>query len=219
MRTYHPQATPAENNSNLSRRSFLGSLVTAPLLLWLPIKAEAASTIHELEGSVYVNNRMATRRTRIGAGDRIVVSHDGKLVMSIGSDAYLLRGGSVMEIPSGGHFKGGLRLLTGALLAVFGHRAHGAHIVTSVATIGIRGTAVYLDSSPHRLYTCTCYGQTEIRTGSHVEHISAVHHSAHEISGDHARSMSMRAMAVSDHTDDELRMLEALVGRKPAFDI
>jgi hypothetical protein len=28
----------------------------------------------------------------------------------------------------------------------------------------------------------------------------------------------MKAFEVIDHTDDELRMLEALVGRKPSFD-
>lgn len=219
MRRYHPKTNAARSSTRLSRRRFLGQLVTAPLLLWLPLEASAASTIHTLEGSVYVNHRPATLNTRIRAGDQIVVSHDGKLVMSMGEDAYLLRGGSVLEIARGGHLAGGLRLVTGALLAVFGKRKHGTHIVTNVATIGIRGTAVYLDSAPHRLYTCTCYGKTELRAGQHVEHISATHHRAYEISGLSADTMHMQAMAVTDHSDDELRMLEALVGRKPDFDL
>lgn len=219
MRTYHPLTNIDNPSTSLSRRRFLSGLVTAPLLLWLPLRAEAASAIHELEGSVYINNLPATRQTRIRAGDRIVVSHDGKLVMSMGEDAYLLRGGSMLEISNSGHLVGGLRLVTGALLAVFGKRRQGTRIITSVATIGIRGTAVYLDSTPHRLYTCTCYGNTELRTGRHVEHINATHHNAHEISGENAATMEMHAMAVTDHSDDELRMLEALVGRKPDFDL
>jgi hypothetical protein len=52
-----------------------------------------------------------------------------------------------------------------------------------------------------------------------VEHISASYHSAHEISGVTANAMQMKSMAVTDHSDDELRMLESLVGRKPAFDL
>jgi hypothetical protein len=219
MHRYLPKTHATHPVTNLSRRRFLGNLVAGPLLLWLPLKVEAASTIHGLEGTVYVNHRPATLNTRIRAGDQIVVSHDGKLVMSMGKDAYLLRGGTVLEIARSGHLAGGLRLVTGALLAVFGKRNHSTHIVTSVATIGIRGTAVYLDSSPHRLYTCTCYGSTELRTGEHVEHISASYHSAHEISGVTANAMQMKSMAVTDHSDDELRMLESLVGRKPAFDL
>lgn len=219
MPKYHPHARMENPCPDLSRRRFLGGVAIAPLLLWLPLEAEAASAIHELEGTVYVNHRRATRQTRIRAGDHIVVSHDGKLVMSMGEDAYLLRGGSMLEISRSGHLVGGLRLITGGLLAVFGKRKRSTRIVTSVATIGIRGTAVYLDSSPHRLYTCTCYGETELRAGSHVEHIRASHHEAHEITGMHVNAMSMQPMAVSDHTDDELRMLEAIVGRKPAFDL
>ncbi len=219
MRRYRPITKLSHPSANLSRRRFLGQLVTAPLLLWLPLEANAASTIHAIEGSVYVNHRPATLNTRIRAGDKIVVSHDGKLVMRMGEDAYLLRGGSVIEIARSGHLAGGLRLITGALLAVFGKRTRGTHIVTSVATIGIRGTAVYLDSSPHRLYTCTCYGETELRIGKHTEHISASYHSAHEISGLSANAMQMKSMEVSDHSDDELRMLEGLVGRKPEFDL
>jgi hypothetical protein len=32
-------------------------------------------------------------------------------------------------------------------------------------------------------------------------------------------SSQMKAFEVIDHSDDELRMLEALVGRKPVFDL
>ena len=205
---------------NPSRRRFLATSAIAPLLLWLPTQAQAASNIHLLEGLVYINNRPASLASRIHVGDHIVVSYGGKLAMSIGSDAYLLREGTALEIK--GHnslVASSLRLLTGSLLGVFGKRSKTTHIVTNTATIGIRGTAVYASAEPHRLYTCTCYGHTDLRIGHHVEQIMATHHNAHEVTPDSNGEMSMHAMEVTGHTDDELRMLESYVGRKPLFDL
>lgn len=204
---------------NLSRRKFTGAIALIPLLLWLPRRAAAASQIHELEGLVYVNNRPATLRSRIHAGDQIVVAHGGRLVMSIGGDAYLLHEGTAIEIGGRNNaLASGLRLLTGSLLAVFEKRSKPAHIVTSTATIGIRGTAVYVEAEPHRLYTCTCYGQTDLRIGNQIKQISASHHTAHAVAPDASGIMAVHGMEVIGHTDDELRMLENLVGRKPPFD-
>lgn len=148
------------------------------------------------------------------------MAHGGKLAVSIGGDAYLVREGTVLETSGHGNAViSGLRLLTGAMLAVFDKRKQPAYIVTSTAIIGIRGTGVYLSAQPHRLYTCTCYGKTDLRFGGHVEQISATHHNAHEVAPGSNGLMAMKSMEVIDHTDDELRMLEGYVGRKPAFDL
>jgi len=205
---------------NINRRRFIAAASAAPLLYWLPSKAEAAASIHDLQGSVYINNQVASPHTKIHAGDKIVVAHGGTLVVSIGGDAYLLHGGTALEV---GRMKNGLvsglRLLTGALLAVFAKRHQATtHLVTRTATIGIRGTAVYMNAEPHKLYTCTCYGHTDLRFGDHNEDIVSTHHLANEIADDGTGQMAMHSMEVIGHTDDELRMLEALVGRKPPFD-
>ena len=110
-----------------------------------------------------------------------------------------------------------LRVLTGALLGVFGHRRHPATITTSVATIGIRGTAVYIASKPDSLYFCTCYGHTTISAGGHTENITATHHNAHEITRTPRNPMVMQVAQVRDHTDEELRQLEGYVGRTPPW--
>jgi hypothetical protein len=205
-------------SSSLSRRRLLAGSAIAPLLLCLPGRSCAASTIRQLEGEVFVNGRLANETTAIKAGDKIVVAHGGKLSMSIGGDAFLLRGGTVLDLAGLGVVSG-LRMLTGAMLSVFAKRTKSAYIMTSVATIGIRGTGVYMSTQPHRLYTCTCYGKTDLRFGGHVEQISADHHSAHEIFPGSDGVMAMKSMEVIDHTDDELRMLEGYVGRKPTFDL
>lgn len=158
--------------------------------------------------------------TQLRAGDKIVVAYGGELAMSIGGDAFLLREGSVLEIARGDNLLvSGLRLPTGAMLAVFDKHNSPVHIVTSTATIGIRGTGVYVSAQPHKLYTCTCYGETDLRMGRQIEQISATHHNAHEVSDSSHGTMTMQSMEVIDHTDDELRTLESYVGRIPSFDM
>jgi len=210
--------------TSTSRRRFMQAALAVPIMLTLSGRAFSSANIHQLRGEVFINNRPADLGSRITAGSKIVVSHDGELAFSIGGDAFLLRGGTALELV-GGSVISGLRLLTGSLLGAFEQRKKPAHIVTSVATIGIRGTAVYVSAEPHRLYTCTCYGETDLRIGRHQQHISASHHAAHEIvkdpsgkASDKMAGMALNSMDVIDHTDDELRMLESLVGRVPAFD-
>lgn len=212
---------PSNHISNhISRRQFLSTTIGLPLFLFLPKLALASSTIHTLEGDVYINKRKITAEARIKSGDQISVSHDGQLVFSMGGDAFLLRGGSVLKVHNeeNNPVVSGLRLITGGLLAVFAKRKHTTKIITATATIGIRGTGVYLSAEPHRLYTCTCYGTTDLTAGHDKVDITATHHNAHVITTDERGSVQMQAFEVLDHTDDELRILEALVGRKPPFD-
>lgn len=214
--------TELSNESrHFSRRSFLSTAVCAPLILLLPQTAAAASVIHELVGDVYLNKHKLGANSIIKSGDEIVVPEDGKLVFSMGGDAFLLRGNSVMTVhhEKNNPLVSSLRLLTGAMLAVFAKRSHTTRLVTATATIGIRGTAVYMDAKPHQLYTCTCYGRTTLQVGKHSEDVIATHHSAHTVARGASGHMQMQAFEVIDHTDDELRMLEALVGRKPLFDV
>lgn len=203
----------------LQRRAFLVNLLASTALLWVPSYAHASGNIHTLQGEVFINRRRATLASRIHAGDHIVVAHDGQLIFTLGGDAYLLHGGTALKLERAKEgLITGLRLLTGAVLAVFAKRRHKTTLRTQVATIGIRGTAVFLNSTPNKLYTCTCYGHTDIHVGHHSDEVIATHHNAHEVSADNTGVMSMRATQVLDHSDDELRMLEALVGRTPPFD-
>lgn len=209
------------SSPDYARRRFMASAVALPILLSLPGRVFAASQIHQLQGRVYINNRPARLDTPIMPGSQIEVGQEAKLAFSLGGDAFLLRSGTTLEItPGNGAVAGGLRLVTGALLSVFDKRKQPVSLVTNVATIGIRGTAVYLDLKPRKLYTCTCYGHTDLQIAgdSHVELVSAIHHNAHEVSADGSGLMRMQSMEVIGHTDDELRILEGYVGRIPEFD-
>ena len=212
-------------NKQLQRRQFLTSVAVLPLVLYLPISNAAGKkltgVIHELEGNVFINKRVATQTSSIQAGDRLSVAYGGRLVFSMGEDSYLLQEGSSLEVASKDNsVVSGLRLLTGGLLSVFGQRDSTTRIYTHTATIGIRGTGVYLNSQPDQLYFCTCYGKTDLHLGhNHDEHIESTHHNAFNITGKSERNMTMTATEVIGHTDDDLRLLERYSGRKPPFDV
>ena len=208
--------------ANFSRRQFLLSAAALPVTAFIPIQALAAnSVIHDLQGIVTINKKPLTRASMIKNGDEIIVYPEGKLVFSIGEDAFLVRGGGTLQVyaEENSVLVSALRLVNGAMLGVFGKRKNTTRIYTATATIGIRGTAVYAAVTPEKLYTCTCYGHTDLIVGLENADVVATHHNAHVVTTGKNGNSQMKAFEVLDHNDDELRMLEALVGRKPIFDV
>src|SRR5262249_16807555 len=113
----------------------------------------------------------------------------------------------------------GLRLATGKCLSV--SRNRDMQVVTSTATVGIRGTGWYAESDPEQTYFCTCYGRTEVAALSdpkNKEVITTKHHDrpvyilAKPVSGSNIRNAPF-----INHTDQELTLIETLVGRTPPF--
>lgn len=208
-----------------NRRQFLSCAVAIPIAFYLP-NCEAKSkhltgVIRELSGDVFINKNTANQASKIQSGDRLTTAYGSSLIFSMGEDSYLLQEDSSLELVShDGIVISGLRLLTGGLLSVFGKRETATMMYTRTATIGIRGTGIYLNSQPEKLYFCTCYGTSDITLGAHHhEHISSTHHNAFDVTGKTEKSMSMIATEVIGHTDDELRKLEQYSGRKPLFDV
>jgi hypothetical protein len=82
-------------------------------------------------------------------------------------------------------------------------------------TAGIRGTGVYIERVEGKSYFCTCYGKTDVH--SHKEHklMEATHHNMIWVKDD---GTIKKAKEMKNHTDDELRELEKMVGRVPLFD-
>ena len=112
----------------------------------------------------------------------------------------------------------GFFLASGKILSVFGSGSRS--LKTPYAAIGIRGTGAYLETSPDRTYICTCYGTADIRSVQDPEvqeTVTTTHHeSPRFIFADHHTPRIEKA-TMFNHTDEELFMLEHLVGREPAF--
>jgi hypothetical protein len=114
-----------------------------------------------------------------------------------------------------------LRLVTGALGATFA-KGMRRTLVTATATIGIRGTGVYIEASPELTYACTCFGATDILstpTGSMMEGVgvTADNHQARSILRDRAMGTRIQPAAFERHTNEEMIRLETLVGRPNPF--
>jgi hypothetical protein len=187
----------------------------------VPERLPAGRSVYRLGGFVTVNGNAASEQTRIAPTDRIETGPDGHLIFAVGDDAFLVRRSSNLQLEpdAGGTVTRSLRLLTGALLSVFGAREH--QISTPVATIGIRGTGLYVESTPEESYVCTCYGETMLAAvddPSVREDIATTHHDAPRyILAAGASGERIRQAPFKNHTDEELQLLEALVGRTPPF--
>lgn len=177
--------------------------------------------VHRLRGDVRVNGSPAIEGMEVKAGDVVTTGADSDVVFVTGKDAFLIRSSSRVQAEGGAGslLITGLRIVTGAMLSVFspGERKT---LRTATATIGIRGTAVYVEAEQNRTYVCTCYGEAQIVATADPSARETVRTKHHEqpryVMAAGAPQMLMGAPVVN-HTDAELVLLESLVGRKPAF--
>jgi hypothetical protein len=189
----------------------------------IPGQLPPGRSIYRLSGKVKIDGRIATLETPITSKSVIQTGADGNIVFAVGKDAFILRRHGKLEMQGSGMILTGLRLVTGKLLSVFGKRKHEKrlHASTSVATIGIRGTGVYLESEPDQTYICTCYGTTDLASiedqQSKETVISNHHDSPRYIIANAPAGASIREAPVINHTDEELELIESLVGRSVPF--
>jgi ferric-dicitrate binding protein FerR (iron transport regulator) len=187
-----------------------------------PSKLPAGQSIYRMSGKVLVNGNAAGMATRIGANDTVETAQGGEIVFVVGENAMILRGGSRVELRAEQNESlliSGLRLLTGKLLSVSRNRP--MQVTTVVATIGIRGTGFYLESDPQQTYFCTCYGATEVAANDDRESkqsmVSKHHDQPLYILAGAKPGQSIRKAPFINHTDQELMLIETLVGRTPPF--
>jgi hypothetical protein len=202
------------------KRGLLGAAAT-PLLLRDTLAArKQPSGMVMIKGEVRINGSKAGTGALVRPGDRVGTAAGGIAVFVVGTDAFLLRENSELHTVGSDLLLASLRLVTGKLLSVFGR---GRRIITTpTATIGIRGTGVYVEAEAERSYVCTCYGEVDLQAANMPvarETVSAMHHDAPRYvyaQGEMPIKM-ITAAPVINHSDAELIMLEALVGREPPF--
>jgi hypothetical protein len=200
---------------HLPRRHFLRTAAGAGLLI--PLASQAApDQVHDLKGKVTINNRPATWKSDILPGDRIVTGNDGHFVFVMGQDAMMLRSRSELVIERHEDSGGLLRLLTGAMGAVFG-RGKPRSIVAANVTAGIRGTGVYMETRGDGTYFCTCWGTVDLaatRDADDKQLVESKRHIANLITGDAKDGTRIQSAVFETHTDEEMDILEKCVGRR-----
>ena len=187
-----------------------------------PAKLPPEQSIYRLSGRVTVSGAPASLQTRISASDTVETSSDGEVAFVVGGNAMILRGNSKLDLSAetkGSFLISALRLLTGKLLSV--SRNSNIRVTTATATIGIRGTGFYIESEPGETYFCTCYGVTDVEATQDPESkdtVAATHHDRplYIVAGEQ-RGKNIRDAGFRNHTDQEMMLIETLVGRTPPF--
>ncbi|MEX2241156.1 MAG: hypothetical protein WD775_10755 [Burkholderiales bacterium] len=201
-----------------SRRRFLRGAAA----LLVVREALAAGTlekgVYRVHGEARVNDAPARPGMQVKPGDAVVAGERSEIIFVVNRDAFLLRENSRLEVSSAAATV--FRIVTGALLSVYqpGMRKT---LHAQNATIGIRGTGVYVESGADKTYVCTCYGEAELTPladpGARETVRTRHHEQPRYILPKGAPQMMMKAPVIN-HTDAELAMLESLVGRGVPFD-
>lgn len=205
-----------------------GSALLAPLVGAIgkvPTKMKDGESIFTLSGKIKVDGNTATEKTIITPNSKIETGSNSQLIFVVGKDAHILRENSSITLSQAeDNLETALQVTKGKILSVFGKRQAneaGLKINTTTATIGIRGTGVYTESHDDHSYVCTCYGQTKISSNldpNSNEIVTTQHHDAPRYIYDGGKQGQLIEPApMKNHSDEELMLIEALVGRNPPF--
>jgi hypothetical protein len=227
-----------QEREDLERRAFIkkllaisavggvGTSMLARRVLAMGEGGQLLEGVRKVQGTVSVNNAPAQVGSIIFPGDVITTGNASFGVFVIGKDAFLVRENSRIELagdrsgqgPGSTKIVRTIRVAAGKVLSVFG--AGGRRIETVTAIAGTRGTGVYVESDPEVTYLCLCYGGIDLEAtafpGERKVFDTKHHEQPYYILGAGSKRAFLKA-PMMDHTDAELVMLEALVGRKPPF--
>ncbi|MBL6689350.1 MAG: FecR domain-containing protein [Pseudomonadales bacterium] len=188
-----------------------------------PTRLPAGRSIHQLAGDVRVNGVAATIATPINPGDVVETFDKSFVIFVVEEDAFILRANSKMTLPNRAVAPGvvstAFALDKGKALSVMASRR--TDISTPNAVIGVRGTGVYVETDPEQSYVCVCYGVSDLSTADNPginETIVSDHHSAPRyILADKSASNRIVPAPFVNHDDQELLLIETLVGRTPPY--
>ena len=172
--------------------------------------------LQRLEGSATINGRAAKAGAPVNMGDRIATGPNSQAVVVLKGDALLLRADTIIEIKGREGLLTEMLVASGKVLSVFGKKP--VAIKAATASIGIRGTGAYLEVEPDSVYFCLCYGEAVIEGPAMApKTVVTTHHEQPLILTTTSPAMAAKPGPFRNHSDDELVMLEALVGREPPF--
>lgn len=201
----------------VSRRGWLQGAAALLVVREALAAGSVEQGVYRVRGEARVNDAPAKAGMQVKPGDVVRTLAGGEAVFVVNRDAFLLRANSRLEVGSGA--ANVFRIVTGALLSVYqpGERRT---LRAQNATLGIRGTGIYVESGLKRTYVCTCYGEVELvpeHDPAARETVRTSHHDQPRyIMSAGAPQMIVKAPVIN-HTDVELILLESLVGRRVPF--
>jgi len=178
------------------------------------LAAGLESRIRRLQGDVRFNGKPLQVGDALSAPLEVVTGDRAFAAFNVGRNAYLVRGNSRMTISGPAETGVAVDVAVGRMLAVF--EKGKAQVSTPTAVAGIRGTGIYVEAEAERSYVCLCYGSAELSSTQNTALSESLQTTRHDAPRYISRSGIVPA-PVKNHSDDELFLLESLVGRTPPF--
>ena len=217
-----------ETRFALSRRDFVRSALAVSVLVPGGVggliaqalaQGKGQAGVNRMRGEVRVNGQPAKPGTIVKPGDTVTTGPRAYATFVVGQDAFLMRGNTRLELGGAEMLVDLARVVTGKLLSVYS-KGTPRRIEGVTATVGIRGTGAYIEVEPERTYFCLCYGEAQIvpvAAPDASETVRTRHHESPRFIYGKGRATVIEKAPVINHRDDELILLESLVGRVPAF--
>ena len=204
----------------MKRREWIsaaGALSITSIISDVLAKGDVPPGIAKLDGSATVNGREAKVGTPVNLGDRVATARGSQAVVVLGSDAFLLRSNTVIEVQGSQGILSSMLVATGQVLSVFSRKP--VAVKAATASIGIRGTGAYIEIHPGHVYFCLCYGEALVEGPgmANAREVKTTHHETPLLLRDDGGIMKVEPGPFQNHSDAELIMLESLVGREPPF--
>jgi hypothetical protein len=203
-----------ERRRSLLRIAALGG--AAAVVARALAKGDMPPGVNQLKGTASVNGKSAAIGTPVALGDRVATGADSQAVLVVGSDAFLMRSNTVIEVKGREGVLSEMIVATGQILSVFSKKP--VAIKAATASIGIRGTGAYIEVDAAGVYFCLCYGEALVEgPGMSAREVKTTHHESPLLMSEAGGVMRVDPGPFRNHSDAELIMLEALVGREPPF--
>ena len=201
----------------LKRIAAFGAAGASGIISEALAKGDLPPGVAKLEGSLTVNGRDSGLGTPVKLGDKVATARGSQAVIVVGSDAFLLRSQTIVEFgPSSQGTLSDMLVSAGRVLSVFSKKP--VAIKAATASIGIRGTGAYIEINPESVYFCLCYGEAAVDgPGMSTREVKTTHHESPLLLSTTGSIMKVEPGPFQNHSDAELVMLEALVGREPPF--
>lgn len=197
----------------LSRRFFLFLLSSLP---FLKLQAADESQKIESDGEVLVNGKPLQKGGKIALGDEIETKGGSKIQFNINKDAFKLRENSKVIFGQDGAARV-IKLISGGIVGVF--EKGRTTIETKTVTMGIRGTGMYAEIFPDKLYVCNCYGLIDFKNDSSgfSKTTESEYHDDPQYFYEKNGQIVAEKTGMVNHRDEELEELEDMVGRDVPF--
>lgn len=225
MKHANDAATDLRRRKLLARAAALTGIMTLNVTLAIRnvlamADVPAVPGVRHLKGTLSINGKAAKVGDLVAPGDLLVTGADSEALVVHNQDALLIRANTRLRIDSDDQtFINLMRITAGAVLSVWGPRKQALGITTPIASIGIRGTGIYVDSTPEFTYACTCYGVADLvptAAPDKLRTVQTTYHDAPFFIYPNAEEPLVSGPVIN-HTDEELIMLEALFRREPPF--